>query len=104
MRPCPRMRQSARARGLPAAWISGALVVSIALAVAGVRIAVPEWIRFLAFIVLGTSMGTALTPETFARAATWPVSMACLGASVLATSASADGRRCCEAGSPRGSG
>ncbi|MFG1363315.1 AbrB family transcriptional regulator [Xanthobacter versatilis] len=75
------------ALGLPAAWISGALVVSIALAVAGVRIAVPEWIRFLAFIVLGTSMGTALTPETFARAATWPISMACLGASVLATMA-----------------
>ncbi|MFG1352787.1 AbrB family transcriptional regulator [Xanthobacter autotrophicus] len=75
------------ALGLPAAWISGALVVSIALAVAGVRIAVPEWVRFLAFIVLGTSMGTALTPDTFARAATWPVSMACLGASVLATMA-----------------
>ncbi|MDI4666095.1 AbrB family transcriptional regulator [Xanthobacter autotrophicus] len=73
------------ALGLPAAWISGALVVTIALAVAGVRIAVPEWLRFLAFIVLGASMGTALTPETFARAATWPVSMACLAASVLGT-------------------
>lgn len=71
--------------GLPAAWISGALVVTIALAVGGVQIAVPEWTRFLAFIVLGTSMGTALTPETFARAATWPVSMACLAGSVLGT-------------------
>lgn len=71
--------------GLPAAWISGALVVTIALAVAGVRIAVPAWANFLALIVLGASMGTALTPETFARAAAWPVSMACLGASVLGT-------------------
>ncbi|WP_408647722.1 AbrB family transcriptional regulator [Xanthobacter dioxanivorans] len=71
--------------GLPAAWISGALVVTIALAVGGVQIAVPEWTRVLAFIVLGTSMGTALTPETFARAATWPVSMACLAGSVLGT-------------------
>lgn len=73
------------ALGLPAAWISGALVVTIVLAVSGVRIAVPEWIRVLAFIVLGTSMGTVLTPETFARAATWPVSMACLAASVFGT-------------------
>lgn len=73
--------------GLPAAWISGSLVVTIALAVANVRIDVPEWLRVPAFVVLGASMGTALTPETFARAATWPVSMACLGASVLGTMA-----------------
>ena len=73
--------------GLPAAWISGSLVACIGLALAGVRIVVPEWLRFLAFVVLGTSMGTMLTPETFARAATWPVSMACLGASVLGTMA-----------------
>ncbi|MFG1209874.1 AbrB family transcriptional regulator [Xanthobacter flavus] len=73
--------------GLPAAWISGSLVACIGLALAGMRIDVPEWLRFLAFVVLGTSMGTMLTPETFARAATWPVSMACLGASVLGTMA-----------------
>ncbi|MFG1249770.1 AbrB family transcriptional regulator [Xanthobacter flavus] len=73
--------------GLPAAWISGSLVACIGLALAGMRINVPEWLRFLAFVVLGTSMGTMLTPETFARAATWPVSMACLGASVLGTMA-----------------
>ena len=75
--------------GLPAAWISGSLVACIGLALAGVRIVLPEWLRFLAFVVLGTSMGTMLTPETFARAATWPVSMACLGASVLGTMAGA---------------
>lgn len=68
--------------GMPAAWISGALVVTLVLAVAGRPVAVPEWTRFIAFVVLGASMGTALTPETFARAATWPVSMACLAASV----------------------
>ncbi|MEP9354224.1 AbrB family transcriptional regulator [Xanthobacter sp. KR7-65] len=77
------------AMGLPAAWISGALVVAIVLAVAGVRVEVPEWVRFLAFIVLGASMGTVLTPETFASAGTWPISMACLGLSVLGTMAGA---------------
>lgn len=71
--------------GLPAAWISGALVATIALALAGLRMEVPDMLRLAAFVVLGASMGTALTPETFARAATWPVSMACLGASVLGT-------------------
>lgn len=71
--------------GLPAAWISGALVATLALALAGLRMAVPEGLRLSAFVVLGASMGTVLTPETFARAATWPVSMACLGASVLGT-------------------
>ncbi|MFG1430070.1 AbrB family transcriptional regulator [Xanthobacter sp. V2C-8] len=73
--------------GLPAAWISGALVFTIALAVAGVPVVVPEWARFLAYTVLGCSMGTVLTPEMLARAGSWPVSMACLGASVLGTMA-----------------
>ena len=75
--------------GLPAAWISGALVATIGLALAGLRMEVPEWLRLAAFVVLGASMGTVLSPETLARAATWPVSMACLAASVLGTMAGA---------------
>lgn len=71
--------------GLPAAWISGALVFTLGLAMAGVQVAVPEWVRFLAYVVLGTSMGTVLTPDMLARASSWPVSMACLGASVVGT-------------------
>ena len=71
--------------GLPAAWISGALVFTLVLAMAGVPVAVPEGVRFLAYTVLGTSMGTVLTPEMLARAGSWPVSMACLAASVVGT-------------------
>lgn len=75
------------ALGLPAAWISGALVFTIVLAVAGVPVAVPEWVRFLSYTVLGTSMGTVLTPDMLAQAGSWPVSMACLAASVVGTMA-----------------
>lgn len=71
--------------GLPAAWISGALVATIILAVAGFQVTVPESLRFCAFIILGTSMGTVLTPEMLARAGSWPISMACLAASVAGT-------------------
>ncbi|WP_454915061.1 AbrB family transcriptional regulator [Xanthobacter sediminis] len=75
------------ALGLPAAWISGALVFTMGLAVAGRPVVVPEWVRFLAYTVLGTSMGTVLTPDMLARAGSWPLSMACLGASVIGTMA-----------------
>lgn len=73
--------------GLPAAWISGALVATLILALARVPIVVPEALRFLAYVVLGTSMGTVLTPDMLARAAAWPISMACLAASVGGTMA-----------------
>ena len=71
--------------GLPASWISGALVSTLVLAVAGAPIVVPEFVRFVAFVILGTSMGTALTPDMLSRAANWPISMACLALSVSAT-------------------
>ncbi|MGR7994158.1 AbrB family transcriptional regulator [Xanthobacter sp. ZOL 2024] len=69
--------------GLPAGWISGALVFTLVLALAGVQVAVPEGLRFVAFIILGTSMGTVLTPDMLVRAGSWPISMACLAASVV---------------------
>ncbi len=73
--------------GLPAPWISGALIFTLILALTGVRIAVPEILRFLAFVVLGASMGAVLTPQMLAQAAAWPLSMACLALSIAATMA-----------------
>lgn len=75
------------ALGLPAGWISGALVFTIVLAVGGAPVAVPEWVRFLSYTVLGASMGTVLTPDMLAHAGSWPISMACLAASVVGTMA-----------------
>lgn len=71
--------------GLPAAWISGALLLTLALALAQVEVQVPKPIEIASYVVLGTSMGTALTPDLVAQAATWPISMAFLSVSVFCT-------------------
>ncbi|MEP9350959.1 AbrB family transcriptional regulator [Xanthobacter sp. KR7-225] len=73
--------------GLPAAWISGALLLTLALALAQVEVQVPKPIEIASYIVLGTSMGTALTPDLVAQAVTWPISMAFLTVSVFCTMA-----------------
>ncbi|OYX15217.1 MAG: hypothetical protein B7Z15_01330 [Rhizobiales bacterium 32-66-8] len=68
--------------GMPAPWMSGALVGTTLLALAPAPSALPEPLRFLSFLILGCSMGAALSPEMLARAATWPVSMGFLAVSV----------------------
>ncbi|MFG1462729.1 AbrB family transcriptional regulator [Xanthobacter sp. DSM 24535] len=73
--------------GLPAAWMSGALIATTVIALAGVPTAVPDPVRFVCFLVLGASMGTALSPDMLAHAATWPLSMALLAVSVVAVMA-----------------
>lgn len=70
--------------GLPAPWMSGALVATTLWALAGRPMAVPDPVRWLTFVVLGASMGAALSSDTLAQARTWPVSMACLALSVAA--------------------
>jgi membrane AbrB-like protein len=64
--------------GLPAAWLSGSLVAVTALALAGFPAYLPEPLRRAVFLVLGISMGAAVTPETVAGIRTWPVTMALL--------------------------
>jgi membrane AbrB-like protein len=59
----------------PAAWLSGALIAVTALALAGFPARVPDWIRRAVFIVLGITMGSAVTPETVAGIRTWPITM-----------------------------
>jgi membrane AbrB-like protein len=61
--------------GLPAAWLSGALVAVTVLALAGFPAHIPDGMRRAVFIVLGISMGTAVTPETIAGIRTWPITM-----------------------------
>lgn len=73
--------------GLPAAWISGSMLAIMVLAVAGVRLHLPHVLRQAAFVILGASMGSALTPQMMARASAWPLSMAVLAVSIVATMA-----------------
>lgn len=71
--------------GLPAAWLSGALVAVTAMALAGIRVSAPDRMRRAVFIVLGISMGTAVTPETIAGMWNWPLSLTLLVLSLPAT-------------------
>jgi uncharacterized protein len=74
--------------GFPAGWLSGALIAVTALALAGFPASMPDAVRRAVFIVLGISMGTAVTPETIAGIRTWPVTMLFLVLSIPAAMAS----------------
>lgn len=54
-------------------------------ALAGVPVGMSGWVRQLAFIGLGFSMGSSITPETLAQIRFWPASLLFLAASVAAT-------------------
>jgi hypothetical protein len=68
--------------GLPAAWLSGSLVAVTALALAGFPAHVPDALRRIVFLILGISMGSAVTPESIAGIHTWPITMAFLVLSI----------------------
>lgn len=68
--------------GMPAGWLSGALVFTAIAALAGVRVGVGGWLREPTFVVLGTSMGAAISPETLRGMLSWPLTMLVLAISV----------------------
>jgi len=63
---------------LPAGWLSGAILFVAAAALAKRPVYVPQSLARVTFVVLGISLGAAVTPEVVGRIATWPVSMAVL--------------------------
>ncbi len=73
------------ALGLPAPWISGTMLAVAAAALSGLRVGMPGWLRQLAFMVLGFSMGANLTPATLAKIVLWPASLLFLAGSITAT-------------------
>ena len=72
---------------VPAGWLCGALGAVTALALAGFPARVPDVLRRAVFLVLGISMGAAVTPETIAGIRTWPITMGLLALSVPFTMA-----------------
>jgi membrane AbrB-like protein len=56
-----------------------------AAALAGLPVTMPPHLRDAAFVLLGTSMGAGVTPETVEQLRSWPLSLALLAASVTAT-------------------
>ena len=76
------MRQSAAATlgllGLPAGYLSGAILVSGAAALAGRPLLVPQPLTRAIFVVIGISLGAVVTPQTLHGMTSYPVSIAIL--------------------------
>jgi len=71
--------------GLPAGWLAGSMAAVAAAALAGLPLALPDPFRNAAFVLIGISMGAAVTPDTLQQLRAWPWSIALLAASVAAT-------------------
>jgi membrane AbrB-like protein len=76
--------------GLPVPWLLGALSGTAACSLGGVRLGVPLPLKTATHAMIGLILGASVGPETFARAAQWPVSLAVLSLGmVLVTSVTA---------------
>jgi len=70
--------------GVPAGFLSGALLAVAAAAVAGRPTFVPDGIARLIFFLLGVILGSAVSPETLTGMATWPLSIVALAVAMTA--------------------
>jgi membrane AbrB-like protein len=68
--------------GIPAPWLAGSLVATIIAVYSSQTLELPDWLRTLAFILLGIQTGTAVNSETLYRAGQWPLSIVCMGVTV----------------------
>jgi uncharacterized protein len=64
--------------GLPAGLISGSVVAVATAALLGRPMRVPLPLARVCYVVVGTLLGTVVTPETLRGVSTWPVSIALL--------------------------
>jgi membrane AbrB-like protein len=62
--------------GLPAGLVSGSVVAVATAALIGRPVRVPLALARICYVVVGTLLGTVVTPETLHGVATWPVSIA----------------------------
>jgi membrane AbrB-like protein len=74
--------------GVPAAWIAGSMVATVALVLAGVRAEVPRIVRDASFLVLGLQTGAAIDWSVLDGIGRWPLSLAILAVTVVAITAS----------------
>ncbi|HLA02570.1 MAG TPA: AbrB family transcriptional regulator [Aestuariivirga sp.] len=69
--------------GVPAPWLAGSLVATIIAIYSNLKLDLPKFLQAAAFILLGIQTGTAVNTDTLARAAQWPLSIVCLGVTVV---------------------
>ncbi|MCB1489604.1 MAG: AbrB family transcriptional regulator [Bauldia sp.] len=70
--------------GMPASWLSGAMVAVTAASLAGWDTRLPLPIVELAFLLIGTALGSGVTPELLNGALAWPLSLLGLATTVAA--------------------
>ena len=73
--------------GFPAGWLSGAIIAVSTAALAGRPMRIPDPLARFTYVVMGISLGGAVTPATVAGMATWPISLALLTIGMLALTA-----------------
>ena len=73
--------------GAPAPWLTGSMLAVAAAALSGLPLAMPNWMRTLAFVMLGISIGSSVTPEALGEIQAWPGSVCLLLLGVAATTA-----------------
>ena len=74
--------------GLPAGWLSGAIIGVSAAALSGRQVFVPPQVGRIVYVILGISLGSSVTPETVATMVTWPLSMLALTIAMVAVTTS----------------
>jgi uncharacterized protein len=73
--------------GAPAPWLTGSMLTVAVAALSGLPLAMPNWMRTLAFVLLGISIGSSVTPEALGEIQAWPGSVCLLLLGVAATTA-----------------
>lgn len=69
--------------GMPAGWLSGSMIAVAIAALAGRPMAMPVPLARIIFVLIGISLGGAVTPETLKGVATWPLSVVLLCAGMM---------------------
>lgn len=71
---------------LPLAWMLGALIFTMLMALGGVDIDLPKSFKSSCRMMVGVILGASVTPETLSRVNEWPASLALvvIGVSVMA--------------------
>ena len=64
--------------GIPAGWLSGSMIFVAIAALAGRPMVMPAPLGRVVFVLIGISLGGAVTPETLKGIATWPLSVVLL--------------------------
>ncbi len=70
--------------GIAAGWLTGGMVTVAIAAMSGVTVEVPDRLRNVVFVVLGSSLGTGVSPELISHLGHWPLSLIGLAVTVLA--------------------